>query len=544
MAENLLSKSYTEANVLHTYSRYNAPVVFKKAPDSITKQSIYQLEAQEKKAYHAIDPSLNSFEDFIAFIRSLFSQEFIADQNALSSFGNSRLFFDTINQAREQYTKQSFTEKGQSWQFTLQVDNEAKEKLENLSLSLGEDTELTQIGENLWKVVQKNFDIREVKKIINKAFGTHFWAENTKKRNASSSKAAITKFLGEASDDVFQWITAPDSVNTFYMEYDDPFSYGAEKLHAAENNKFEREQILQGTQWIYKTIVSCFLNNWQGISTELQTAFNHTWEDNISHRWQSVALFMRKGEDTALSGAFGEFQAALINNYLLERVGKSKPSLRAVISNPLQKGGQLRRDITILKDVGIQVKNYDPQNKLELSTTVYAGELQKSGAFSIGGLDSMFRFIANYYFNRSYSIQNASLKNELTDQILPSYFAQIANLDLGEVIRKDTVSFYLISGKYLVPASHIAKAVYQNTLYAPISITSSYNESKTDQEYNQWHGKKEIEPAYLQFWEKDRGEWEPTQHNINTYNNLLSKQISFRSNFSRENFTVEQYKLW
>jgi hypothetical protein len=92
----------------------------------------------------------------------------------------------------------------------------------------------------------------------------------------------------------------------------------------------------------------------------------------------------------------------------------------------------------------------------------------------------MFRFIANYYFNRSYGIQNASLKNELTDQILPSYFAQIANLDLGEVIRKDTVSFYLISGKYLVPASHIAKAVYQNTLYAPISITSSYNESKTD----------------------------------------------------------------
>jgi hypothetical protein len=72
-----------------------------------------------------------------------------------------------------------------------------------LSLSLGEDTELTQIGENLWKVVQKNFDIREVKKIINKAFGTHFWAENTKKRNASSSKAAITKFLGEAGDDVF-----------------------------------------------------------------------------------------------------------------------------------------------------------------------------------------------------------------------------------------------------------------------------------------------------------------------------------------------------
>jgi hypothetical protein len=53
-------------------------------------------------------------------------------------------------------------------------------------------------------------------------------------------------------------------------------------------------------------------------------------------------------------------------------------------------------------------------------------------------------------------------------------------LDLGEVIRRDTVSFYLISGRYLVPASHIANAVYKNTLYAPISITSSYDESKTD----------------------------------------------------------------
>lgn len=544
MAENLLSKKYTEESVLHTYSIYNAPVEFKRAPDSITKQSIYQLEAQEKRAYHEIDPSIDNFEDFITFIRNLFSSKYLNDQKAISSFGNSRVFFETINDARDQYVKERLSQKGQSWQFTLQVQNEAKEKLEKLSLSLGKDTELTQIGENLWKVVQKSFDIREVKKIVNKALGTHFWAEDTNKRSSSTSKVAITKFLGEVGEDVFKWIESPDSVNTFYMEYDDPFAYGAEKLHAAENNLSERKQILDGMDWIYKTIVSRFLNNWQGISVELQMAFKHTWEENISHRWQDVALFMRKGGDTALSGAFGEFQGALISNYLLERIGKSKPTLRAIISNPLQKGEQLRRDITILKDIGIQVKNYDPQNKLDISTTVYAGELQKSGAFSVGGLDSMFHFIANYYFNRSYAIQNASLKNELTDQVLPSYFAQIANLDLGEVIRRDTVSFYLISGRYLVPASHIANAVYKNTLYAPISITSSYDESKTDQEYNQWHNKKSTPPAYLDFWENNNGNWEPTQKNLETYNNLLSKQISFRSKFSRENFTVENYKLW
>ena len=139
---------------------------------------------------------------------------------------------------------------------------------------MGSSTELKFIKEiGLWEIIQKDFDIVEVKKIMNAAFGTKFWA-GSGKRGASSSKKAMQEFINKLSDDTFKWIKGPDSINSLYMEYEDPFSYGAEKLHAAESSPEERAEIEAGMLWIKNVVRQRFLT---GVSTQLQRAFDVTW---------------------------------------------------------------------------------------------------------------------------------------------------------------------------------------------------------------------------------------------------------------------------
>lgn len=534
MAENLVTTKYIYSNLLHTYSVYNGPVEFSKPSAALVLQSINQLKAQEERAYKNLFPSCSSFEEFISSFRGLFDENFIQDKTILASFANPKLF-PILEKARENYQKEGLMQEGKSWNFQLQVDNQAAKKLQALTGSLGKNTELKFLSDlNLWEVVQKDFDIVEVKKIFNAAFGTRFWAGG--KRGTSVSKKALQNFINRTSEDTFRWVKSADSISSLYIDYDDPFSYDAEKLHGAENNKDERQEIIKGAHWIKNSIERYFLNN---ASEDLRHAFEKTWSDNFDHRWQNIALFMKRGGNTALAGAFGEFQAALITNYILTRFQRISPQAQALISNSLQKREQARRDVTILGDVGIQVKNYDPQNSIEISTTVHPSELQKEEVFARENINSLFRFLANYYFNLSYVIENGTKKNQLTDEILPAYFAQIANLDLGEIFRRDTVSFYLIEGRYLVPASHIAEQVYYNQLYAPITITSSFRDMETDQGFN-----KGVEKKYAPYWDRSSGEWEPTDYNKATYQNLLSKDISIRTNFARTTLTVAKYDLF
>ena len=533
MADNLVTMSYMGDEILHTYSKYNKEVSFSRPSDAIIENSIQQLRDREQQVYMSFSPGCTSFESFVRLFRSLFSGDYEKDKAALLNFSNPVLF-SIIEQARAEYQKNSLA--GKSWQFTLNVDNKAAERLIQLENKLGSSTELKFIKEiGLWEIIQKDFDIVEVKKIMNAAFGTKFWA-GSGKRGASSSKKAMQEFINKLSDDTFKWIKGPDSINSLYMEYEDPFSYGAEKLHAAESSPEERAEIEAGMLWIKNVVRQRFLT---GVSTQLQRAFDVTWQANFTGaNWQNISLFMKKGGATALSGAFGEFQAALITNYTAERFSMLSNNSKAVISNSLS-SEQSRRDITILNSFGIQVKNYDPRTALNLTTTVYPETLRNEPAFQDGNIKDIFRFLANYYFNLSYAIKNGETKNELTDSVLPAYFAQIANLDLGEIFRRDVVSFYLISGRYFVPASHIAESVYRNQLYAPVQITSSYSDAHTDQEFN-----KTKDPLYPVYWERTNGNWTPTDKNKTLYKNLLSKEISIRTSFSRTNFTVADYDLF
>jgi hypothetical protein len=101
---------------------------------------------------------------------------------------------------------------------------------------------------------------------------------------------------------------------------------------------------------------------------------------------------------------------------------------------------------------------------------------------------------------------------------------------------EDKISFYMIAGKYLVPASvilsHYEDIQKDNNKY--IEITSSVK-PKNENEFND-----------EQYWES-KGE---NKYNVKDANNanllrLLNHDISLRASFSYGNIpNLEKYRLW
>ena len=126
MADNLVTMSYMGDEILHTYSKYNKEVSFSRPSDAIVENSIQQLRDREQQVYMSFSPGCTSFESFVRLFRSLFSGDYEKDKAALLNFSNPVLF-SIIEQARAEYQKSSLA--GKSWQFTLNVDNKAAERL-------------------------------------------------------------------------------------------------------------------------------------------------------------------------------------------------------------------------------------------------------------------------------------------------------------------------------------------------------------------------------------------------------------------------------
>ena len=152
-------------------------------------------------------------------------------------------------------------------------------------------------------------------------------------------------------------------------------------------------------------------------------------------------------------------------------------------------------------------------------------------------------FITNYFFNLSYSdIDDV----EQTYNTLPEYLGQhlgtLMNMTINDQI-EDTIVFYLIDGKYLVPGSEILRAyqAVENQLNVNITIKSSY-QGFTDVDYattKYADDKKKDELvrtsqdalSYI-YWRGSRESgWRPTSENRTEYNEVLS-HIQFITQFN------------
>ena len=117
----------------------------------------------------------------------------------------------------------------------------------------------------------------------------------------------------------------------------------------------------------------------------------------------------------------------------------------------------------------------------EIGTTTHPIEFAKT----MEDGDDFLQFIANIFFNTTYRAGREP-DYELLEQELSQRIQELQNQDVVEGL-SDKVSFYLIEGKYLVPASHLLRLMANaDGSYASdtIGITSKYK-GMSDLEYRE-----------------------------------------------------------
>jgi len=126
-------------------------------------------------------------------------------------------------------------------------------------------------------------------------------------------------------------------------------------------------------------------------------------------------------------------------------------------------GQKPKTDVEIFNAIGIQVKNYTIRtmgDNLEMRDIETTNSPQKFASTLDSNTQTNFLdFLANYFFNRSYA--NTEIASEAfatLPQYLGEHLGALMNMTINDMIQ-DTIVFYLIDGKYLVPGSEILKAV-------------------------------------------------------------------------------------
>jgi hypothetical protein len=129
----------------------------------------------------------------------------------------------------------------------------------------------------------------------------------------------------------------------------------------------------------------------------------------------------------------------------------------------------------------------------------------------------------------------------------------VYSIAINDYIEEDTINFYFIGGRYLVPSSEILYSVWQrrqDNVKIPITVSSSYK-AITNDDYDKEKGKENI------FWTSSKqGKkmyWQPTDQNKQLFKNIVGKEVtkdtvSIRSNIDYSYFInpklMGSFGLW
>lgn len=267
----------------------------------------------------------------------------------------------------------------------------------------------------------------------------------------------------------------------------------------------------------------------------LKQAILEEWEKLVGQNESDLtnaSFFLKGGYIELVVGAMGEFQTAVFQNLLAQEFPQMKHSFSASIQGNVFSEGtseQAKADV-LFGELGIQVKNYSSPARsiegnihpIELGKYYDENKLYDSGFFGI---------LANRYWIEFKGISTEDLAQDLNDAV-----GAILNFNTLTTGLEDKISFYMIGGKYLVPASvilsHYTNIQGDNRKY--VEITSSVS-PKNENEFK--------DETYWKPYGDDR--YGETNANVQKFNNLLSHDISLRASFNYANIpNLEKYKLW
>lgn len=533
--------------VLHTNTKY-ADFSFElpnvKDASVITTQ-IRRLQGLEENFYSSFFPGCKTIGDFIRKLNE-----------ELKNFNQDKLAFRFFQNAsvRSALTKKFGTTTSEQAEITITfVSKNADFNVEQWLNIKG----ATVSGDK----ISLGANVPAFKEAFNKFFDRRF-------QSMASSKRALNDFIkmiqGKSSEEVLELLTPDlrDEALFFGVEGNANqtttvqrklnvgsfFSYTAEDIRAAQQDdaKELREEIEQAKVQILNFLLDEARS--RNASEDMLQAIRLTWAVNFEGELSQIAFWEKGGVLTSLVGAFGEFQAALLENYI--KVALQDSNLPpAIISETINQSEQAKVDVTFLDKIGVQVKNYNPfttgQNSDLLKGNLHPNKLIQFPDFKVD-VTSFFDFLTNYFFNLTYQEEHKSAMADLETR-LNSYFAEIMNFDVGLQVG-DTVVFYFIEGQYLVPGSQILESAYLDQLNREsVKITSEYR-GKTDEEYSPQQGvRHRSNQIFLEWWRASSNfyHFTPTAENYSLYNSLISSKISIRTGFHyRGVFNTAQYALF
>lgn len=432
------------------------------------KKQIGLLQTQEKRVYARFFTGCTKYSDFIKRLRELFDTKHNIDMQIIQNFAAEKIqvLLDKNFGTQMLPSKNLITE--------IEIKNPDVTKIDIGNILKGTSGNF-KLSNNIIKLDLRMDDagIKAMKELLNKAQGKHFRTDSfgTDCMKAYLKHLIVEKNLPEETQkEKIQAITKGFHTTKFIGDSDLRYTLADIK------DESKKADIERATKKIKDFFYSSEGLNVAKGTLALKLAFEQTWRDNITNIEYGIAFFLKGGTLTYFSGAFGEFQMALLSNYILQRTGTKSLKLVSKISNTIGQTEQAKVDVTLLGDLGIQVKNYNPYtynyNPIETNTTAesFLNKLGSNGQ-DISKDDkhqvvSLTSFLANYAFSQDYRAMAGkdtipSVKE--VEKSLENYAGELYNLSINDSEAfSDTVLFYSFSGMYLVPASEILKAVYSN----------------------------------------------------------------------------------
>ena len=432
------------------------------------KGQIARLQDQEKAVYGRFFSGCTTYEDFIIRLRELFDTQHNVDMQIIQNFSAEKIQVLLNKNFGTQImpSKNLITE--------IEIINPDITKIDIGNILKGTSGNF-KLSNNIIKLDIRMDDagIKAMKELLNKAQGKHFHTNSlgTDCMKAYLKHLVVEKKLPEETQkEKIQAITKGFHTTKFIGDSDLRYTLADIKDESKKAN------IRLATKKIKDFFYSPEGLNVASGTQALKRAFNQTWNDNINKIEYGIAFFLKGGTLTYFSGAFGEFQIALLSNYILRRTGIKKSTLASKISNTIGQTEQAKVDVTLLGDLGIQVKNYNPYtynySPIETNTTAksFLNKLGNMGqeipADDESQVASLTSFLANYAFSQDYRAmagKGTIPSVEEVEKSLANYAGELYNLSISNSDAfSDTVLFYSFSGMYLVPASEILQAVYDH----------------------------------------------------------------------------------
>lgn len=242
---------------------------------------------------------------------------------------------------------------------------------------------------------------------------------------------------------------------------------------------------------------------------------------------QSAMFFQGGNFINGVGGALGELQTAMTFDFLAEIERGSGQLISEVIGDIVNKNGQKpKTDVQLFDEINVQVKNYSFNRKDTIINTSTTPEKISEYLTGEQGL-SLRGFLANWYFSKDFRTMYSG-KLEKIEQFLYNEIEGLFSLAVKDGM-EDNISFYFISGGYLVPGSHILKAVLFQ--HPPVTITGKESDVHVETNDN--------------YWSKDEssGQWEPTPKNTEKFDEYVNRTIAIRTNFDYDSFMSQVYAL-